>query len=344
MRIRSYLHERWLVYCALLTVIGFAWLVYRLELGLYLTESNAAYIGAGWALILLFFAVFDYCSLRARLNKLVNYIENNPHSDSVHFSYPVDQVLADSVRGLAGEFADLKSEISAKAAEQLDFVTKWLHDVKSPITAARLILGELEGHGEHETECNHQLDQELVAIEEAVAKVFFMIKSASFHEDYKITRASTRRLIAAALKGYSHAVSYKKLNLVIRGKDCQVLTDSKWSSYILTQLVSNAVKYTPVGGKITIDTENAPNQVTISVINTGKGILPQDLGQVFNRGYTASEERAGANSTGYGLFLAKKLADLLGHGLTVESKYGEYAAFRLTFYENATLHDVIYKV
>jgi len=52
MRIRSYLHERWLVYCALLTVIGFAWLVYRLELGLYLTESNAAYIGAGWALIL----------------------------------------------------------------------------------------------------------------------------------------------------------------------------------------------------------------------------------------------------------------------------------------------------
>jgi len=344
MRVKDYLRERWLVYCAFFAVFGFAWLVYRLELGLYLTDSNAAYVAAGWALIVVFFAVLDYCSLRARVNRLVNHIANNPHSDSTYFAYPVDQVVADTVRSLAREFEAFKSDISVQAAEQLDFVTKWLHDVKSPLTAARLILGELDGCGEQEAESYQKLDQELVAIEEAIAKVFYTIKSASFHEDYKISRTSTHKLIAAALKGYSNVVSYKKLDLMICGNDCQVLTDAKWSSYILTQLVSNAVKHTPVGGKITINTESEPNRVTVSVINTGKGILPQDLGQVFKRGYTASDGRAGASATGYGLFLAKKLADLLGHGLTVESKYGEYAAFSLIFYENSTLHDVMNKV
>lgn len=337
MRVKDYFHERWLVYLFILTAFGFAWAVYKLDLGLNLTESNARYILIGWLLLLLVFAAVDYISFSNRFNKLFKHLRDNPLSDFSHFSYPTDRVLVEKIRALALEYEEFKAGIRTKSAAQLDFITKWLHDVKVPIAAARLILDnpDLSLSGDY-----RRLDQELTAIEEAVQKVFYELKSESFYEDYKISRVSTKALIAGALKGYSNLFSYKKLDIRISGGEAQVLTDPKWSTYILTQLISNAVKYAPEGGKITISTTADKNRVTIGVKNTGPGIAPQDLGQVFNKGYTSSEGRSGGSATGYGLYLAKKLADLLGHDLTCDSHYGEYAVFYLSFSESATLHDV----
>jgi len=134
--------------------------------------------------------------------------------------------------------------------------------------------------------------------------------------------------------------SYKKLGISIEGEFYDVLTDEKWSGYILSQILSNAVKYTPVRGNIIITTSKTGNEITISIKNSGKGILQKDIGQIFNKGYTSSDDRSGAKATGYGLYLSKKLSDLLGHRLTVESRYGEYAKFNLTFIENSTIHRI----
>lgn len=338
MRLIEYFHERWLTYVFLLATYGFAWAVYKLDIGLNLTESNALYILAGWALFLVIFIPLDYYTLSNRLRQLKEHIEVNPSGDPEQFSYPVEQEIARKVGKLAGDFESYKAGIRTKSAEQLDFITKWLHDVKVPIAAARLILENQEG--EIPQDFYQSLDQELTTIEEAIQKVFYEIKSGSFHDDYKISPVSTRKLIATALKGYSNLFSYKKLDIEIAGDEYRVLTDEKWSGYILSQLVSNAVKYTPVGGKISISTQKTDNRVTIAVKNTGKGIPSQDLGQVFKKGYTSSEERAGSTATGYGLYLSKKLADVLGHVLEVDSKYGEYAVFYLTFIEPQTVFDV----
>lgn len=124
------------------------------------------------------------------------------------------------------------------------------------------------------------------------------------------------------------------------GEAYDVLTDEKWSGYILSQIISNAVKYTPVEGIIVINTEKNGNERTISVKNSGRGILEKDIGQIFNKSYTSSENRSGMKATGYGLYLSKKLSDMLGHRLTVQSQYGEYAIFHLSFVENENMHQV----
>ncbi|HWQ78388.1 MAG TPA: ATP-binding protein, partial [Anaerovoracaceae bacterium] len=164
------------------------------------------------------------------------------------------------------------------------------------------------------------------------------MKTNRFFDDYKVARTGTKKLIAQALKGYSSFFSYKRLGISVEGEDTEVLTDEKWSGYILSQIISNAVKYTPVGGKIEITTITEGNNTMISVKNQGKGISDRDIGQIFKKGFTSSEGREGANATGYGLFLSKKLSDLLGHSLTAESKQNEYAVFRLTFHGRDTLH------
>jgi len=166
------------------------------------------------------------------------------------------------------------------------------------------------------------------------------LKSNRFFDDYKVVRTNTKNLIAQALKGYSNFFSYKKLKISVKGEELEVLTDEKWSSYILSQIISNAVKYTQNGGNIEITTENKDGTTTISIKNTGAGIAEQDLQRIFQKGFTSSTDRDGAKATGYGLFLSKKLSDLLGHSLTAESKPNEYAVFRLSFITRETLLDL----
>ena len=107
-------------------------------------------------------------------------------------------------------------------------------------------------------------------------------------------------------------------------------TDSKWSGYIISQIISNAVKYTPKGGKIQISSFIEDDKGIITVKNTGAGIDSHSLKSIFDRGFSGEPVRGGL-STGYGLYLSKKLADIMGHELTANSSPEEYTSFSLIF-------------
>lgn len=317
----------------------FAMAVYRLDRNFSLTRSNAKYILFGWALLLVAYIAIDYGTLNVRLKRFKGYCDLNPASkDPEDFSYPLDYEHALLLYEISKEYEEYKSELYTEALEEADFLTKWIHDIKVPISAIRLIL---EGSEEHLPEdLFESLDWELFRVEQSVQRVFYELKSNSLHDDYKIERIGTKKLIANTLKGYSNLFSYKGLNIFILGEDYEVLTDEKWSGYILSQIISNAIKYTPPEGDITIGTTKEDDGVSLWVKNTGKGIPTRDIGQVFNKGYTSSEDRDGGKATGYGLYLSQKLSQMLGHSLEAESKYGEYALFSLTFPEYKTLHHV----
>ena len=102
------------------------------------------------------------------------------------------------------------------------------------------------------------------------------------------------------------------------------MTDQKWFVCILDQLLSNAVKYTDAGA-ITVNFQDG----LLTVSDTGAGIAPEDLPRIFEKGYTGVNGRLGQKSSGLGLYLAKKAADLLSIPLTAESIQGEGSAFTL---------------
>jgi signal transduction histidine kinase len=280
--------------------------------------------------------VIDAYYLHSRIRRFGQFCGTHGASEEAEaFSCPTDRAHAEMVKELTAEYERYKAGIETRYAEEMEFITKWLHDAKVPISAARLILESQENRLPDDFYRN--ISAELFSIEESILQVFYEMKTNRFYDDYKITSASTRKLIAQALKGYSNFFSYKKLGISVRGEDCKVLTDEKWSCYIISQLISNAVKYTPEGGAVEIETIKEDGRTSISVKNQGRGIPVQDLDRIFQKGFTSSEDRDGAKATGYGLFLSKKLNDLLGHSLTAESVQNEYAIFRLTFYEHDTL-------
>ena len=101
------------------------------------------------------------------------------------------------------------------------------------------------------------------------------------------------------------------------------LSDAKWLGMALEQVLTNALKYTPPGGSITVGLREP---LVLFVRDTGPGIGAEDLPRVFERGFTGRigrMEREGEKSTGIGLYLCKQACDILGHGVSIASPPGE---------------------
>jgi len=268
----NYLKERWITYLLIAFIFFFSVIVYMLDHSFSIRESNALYILSGWVILVSIFSASDYYIFNYRIKKIRNYCQLNRQSENIdEFYYPSDREYAKIVHELAMEYEKYKAEINTKASDEMDFITKWLHNVKVPISATKLIL---ENQEENLPKNFYQnIYSEIFTIEESIQKVFYELKSNRFYDDYKITQVSTKKIISQALKGYSNFFSYKKLSIHMSGDDYEVLTDEKWSVYIVSQIISNAVKYTFYEGIIEINTKNDGLETTISVKNTGLGIL-----------------------------------------------------------------------
>ncbi len=340
MTLVDYLKEKWLtlIFCAV--SFGFAFAVYKLDTDLSITTSNATYITTGLGLLFIAFLVIDYSIMNLRTNKFKKFCELNAPSDIIdEFSYPIDNEYAKCVHAISLAYEKHKAEVQTKSSEDLEFVTKWTHDIKVPISALRLILESYDS--DLPQEFYQKMDTEISKIQQGTQTILYNIKSNTFYHDYRISRVRTKKLIADVLKEYSNFFSYKKINISIEGEDYLVLTDEKWSAYIISQILSNAVKYTPDKGDIAICTSKDDKKTTISIRNTGAGILQRDIGQIFAEGYTSSIDRNGMKATGYGMYLAKKLSDKLGHELLAESEPGQFAQFDMSFFnDNKTVYNV----
>jgi signal transduction histidine kinase len=110
----------------------------------------------------------------------------------------------------------------------------------------------------------------------------------------------------------------------------QVLTDEKWFSLILEQVISNAVKYT-AQGTVSIYLHN---KKTLAIRDTGIGIRKEDLPRVFERGFTGFNGRLDQRATGIGLYLCHEAAAKLGHNLSIQSELGKGTTVFIGIEEN----------
>lgn len=121
--------------------------------------------------------------------------------------------------------------------------------------------------------------------------------------------------IRTALREFAPSFIRKNLQLHYIPVSCSVLTDEKWLLFVLEQLLSNAIKYTP-RGSVTIRLEEPQ---TLVIEDTGLGIAPEDLPRVFEKGYTGQQGRADQRSTGIGLYLCRRTLRQLGHTISIQS-------------------------
>ena len=223
---------------------------------------------------------------------------------------------------LGAETEALAAAFEREQRETQDFYTAWVHQIKTPIAVMKLALGAEEAPD------RRALGEELFRIEQYTDMVLAYQRLGSSVNDLVIEEYALDALIREVIRKFAPQFIYKKLKLDYAGTDARVVLDKKWFLCMLEQLVSNAIKYT-AAGTVTIAMEHG----VLSVSDTGVGIAPEDLPRIFEKGYTGANGRLNDRSSGLGLYLCGKAANLLNIPVRAESSPGEGSRFSLDLTE-----------
>ena len=219
-------------------------------------------------------------------------------------------------QALASERAALALEDRNRLQDMTDYYTLWAHQIKTPIAAMGLLLQE---------EPRPELEGELLKIEQYVEMVLGYLRLGSDTTDYVLRDCGLDALVRQAVRKYARLFILKKISLDFQETGKTVLTDEKWLAFVVEQLLSNAIKYTPEGGCVRVYGDGE----TLVIADSGIGIRPEDLPRVFEKGFTGFNGREDKKSTGIGLYLCRQVMDRLNHGVSIASRPGQGTLVRL---------------
>ena len=235
---------------------------------------------------------------------------------------PKAETLAEQdYQQIAKELFEIRSELESAARmnrqDMLDYYALWAHQIKTPIAAMRILLQSQELTEENE-EAVKTLKMELFKIEQYVEMVLTYLRMESMSSDMVLQWYAAEDIVKQAVKKYSQLFILKKIALRMDVPKEMILTDEKWMSFVIEQILSNALKYTSEG---TVSVYMQNKELVIE--DTGIGIQEEDVPRVFEKGFTGFNGRRDKKSTGIGLYLCKTITDRLGHDIRIESKVGE---------------------
>ena len=273
------------------------------------------YLNLVW--LVCFSMFFAYCYMRDRkqLQKYVSY-EQEDYFTTVE-AYYSDMLSEKNVQ---------IDEVRFQQLERQDELLAWVHEMKSPLTAMQLVIDKVQSYDVKERIENEWLRLHLLLDQQLHATRLMTIEQDTLFKD-----VSLRSTIAQEVKALRSWCFEKKIAIDMDEIDQVVVSDAKWVSFIIRQLLSNAVKYSHIGGEITIYVTEQDEQVTLYIQDKGIGIQPEDLPRVFRKSYTGTVGRETSAATGMGLYLAKQAAQSIHVQLILQSKVNEGTTAHIVF-------------
>lgn len=271
-----------------------------------------------FSIILLYF-LLDYRKYKQHHQYLI-YLKDNPElfDNLPQESYLEEKTYQEMLQILQKKIFQLKQENQQKYNNTIDYYTKWVHQIKTPIAGLKLII-----QNDYPDE---KMLVELLKIEQYVNMALQYICLDHIHHDLSFQKISLDYLVSQEIKKQSLFFFEKDIKVDYQIKDIQILTDEKWSAFVIEQILSNALKYTQQGSiKFYNDHEK------LYIQDSGIGIKESDLPRVFERGFTGFQGRNDKKASGLGLYLCKNIFDKLGHLISIESTIGKGTTVCLDF-------------
>ena len=256
------------------------------------------------------------------------------------------ELAYEALRAVAKAANDDVGAYRRQVADYREYVETWVHEAKSPLAAARLMLDNVAdaapmgAAGEGLLDKTAALGDELGRVEGYIEQALFFARSETLDRDYLIRAYSLKELVSGAIKANAHALIAAHVAPFRKNLDFTVFTDEKWMAFILGQLIQNSVKYAAGEGAelcftgALVDEGKAGERIELTVRDNGCGVNDADLPRVFDRGFTGENGRVGKRSTGIGLYLVKRLCDKMGLTVRADSVPGEFFAVTIGFSTN----------
>ena len=296
-------------------LLGSFVLIFSGVFSLYRLETEAVLYAAALCLCLLliisgidFFRFFRKHKMMQLLTEKVKFsLDELPKPDSLS-----EEDCFGLIRSVFESKQSEIAELQRQKEDTEDYFTLWVHQIKTPIFAAGLLV-------QSDSAERSEISEQLFRIEEYADRVLSYLRLGSETSDFVIRSCSLEEITRQAVRKYALFFVRKKISLEIDPFDCEVLTDEKWLSFVIEQLLSNALKYT-VSGKISIYMKP---EMTLVIEDSGIGISAADLPRVFEKSFTGYNGRTDKRATGIGLYLCREILGRLSHNIRIESEPGK---------------------
>ena len=213
-----------------------------------------------------------------------------------------------------------------------EYIELWIHEVKIPIAASKMIIEN------NKNEVTKSIDEELDKVENYTEQALFYARSNAVEKDYIINKTNLKEIVNGAILKNKTTLLNEKVSIELANlKDEEIYTDSKWTIFIINQIIQNAIKYSKKDDKkIEIFSQEKNDKVILYIKDNGLGIKESEINRIFDKGFTGENGRIiGQKSTGIGLYLCKKLCDRLGLGIELNSKKDIGTEVRIIFPKNS---------
>jgi two-component system, OmpR family, sensor kinase len=220
------------------------------------------------------------------------------------------QNLPEEVRPLVAALNDLLERLGRALETQRQFVADAAHELRTPLTALRLQiqLAERAQSDEERASAFASVKQGLERATHAVGQLLTLARQEPEAADRPFAPVEFAGLARAVIAQCAPLAEAKAIDLGMgRSETATISGDGEGLRVMLSNLVDNAIRYTPRGGRVDVSTLVADGKAVIEVVDNGPGIPPQDRERVFDRFYR--HEESGDSGSGLGLAIVKKVAE-----------------------------------
>ena len=310
-------------FCCLIFTVSFA--LYGLPLGTVLYPAALCAAAGG---IILLLSLRKSRAVCQELSLMQHHPADLPDELPAAQS-PQEQAYQALLLALHADRQKLKSDMNARYHDMTEYYTVWAHQIKTPIAAMRLALQN------EDTPLSRRLTGEVGRVEQYVQMALTYLRLGSDSSDYVIRSCALDNIVRPAVRRFAGEFIQRKIQLNYQMLNYTVITDEKWLGFVVEQVLSNALKYTPQGS-VSIYME--PEGV-LCIRDTGIGVAPEDLPRVFEKGYTGYNGRSRRKASGLGLYLCREILTRLGHSVSAESQVDHGTTIRIDLRQHKTIQE-----
>lgn len=310
-------------FCCLIFTVSFA--LYGLPLGAVLYPAALCAAAGG---IILLLSLRKSRAVCQELSLMQHHPADLPDELPAAQS-PQEQAYQALLLALHADRQKLKSDMNARYHDMTEYYTVWAHQIKTPIAAMRLALQN------EDTPLSRRLTGEVGRVEQYVQMALTYLRLGSDSSDYVIRSCALDNIVRPAVRRFAGEFIQRKIQLNYQMLNYTVITDEKWLGFVVEQVLSNALKYTPQGS-VSIYME--PEGV-LCIRDTGIGVAPEDLPRVFEKGYTGYNGRSHRKASGLGLYLCREILTRLGHSVSAESQVDHGTTIRIDLRQHKTIQE-----
>lgn len=247
---------------------------------------------------------------------------------------------AETIGKISKAYIKELSDIKVKNREDSRLVSQFIHSLKAPVTVINMAVSDLssakdESNGAaNQSLCDIKAENEKIL--DTLDNLLSILRLEEFQMDYSAEAINLKDHLSSIINDMKRNFIYGR---VIPKVQCNctepiVYTDNKWNRIMLQQFISNGIKYSLAEGcmkTLYFIIERDNEHITLSIKDEGIGIPDYDLDRITEPFFTGENGRKVRNSSGIGLYIAKKIAEKLKHNIDIKSELFKGTEIKITY-------------